>query len=355
MKGEPIVADKVGVGIIGCGIISGTHIKRYLGNPQAKIVAVCDIVESKAQEAAKAAGTDIVYTDYNEMLKRDDIQAVSICTPHPLHVAPAIAAANAGKHILCEKPMCTRVKEANRMVEAVRRNGVKFLVGYQSHYGVGMQMGKKLIDEGYLGRIHEICSVGGSHQLRSDADWFYTKKAEGGVTVDWTTYTLYHFRYYMGKPKTMFARGTINEPIKQSRDHPGETVKLEVEDTISMLMTFEGGAMGLIYNSWSSGFPHGYFEVVGMEGVMASSPMGTILSTSKTGMPDVAKDGRILLPSDPPRYDAHQAKIDHFIDCILNNKEPAIPVEVGRDVVEMAEAALRSIEQGKPIDLPLEP
>jgi predicted dehydrogenase len=241
------------------------------------------------------------------------------------------------------------------MVEAVRGNGIKFMVGYQTHFGAGMQTAKKLIDQGYLGRIHEICSVGGSHQIRSDADWFYTEDADGGVTVDWTTYTLYQFRYLMGKAKTMYARSAINEPVKQSRDRPGETVKLEVEDTISMLMTFENGAMGLIYNSWSSAFPHGYFEVVGMEGVLATSAMGMILSTAKVGLPDVAEDGKILLPSDPPRFDAFQAKIDHFIECILDDKEPAMPVEIGRDVVEMAEAAYRSVEQNRPIDLPLEP
>jgi predicted dehydrogenase len=348
------VAEQAGIGIIGCGVIAGAHIRRYLNNPRARIVAVCDIVEEKAKGAAELAGADIWYTDYNEMLQRDDIQGVSVCTPHPFHPAPSIAAANAGKHVLCEKPMCTRVKDANAMVEAVRRNHVKLLVGYQSHFGAGMQAAKKVIDEGYLGRIHEICSVGGSHQVRSDADWFYTRMAEGGVTVDWTTYTLYQFRYLLGKVKTMFARSAINEPVKQSRDHPGETVKLEVEDTISMLMTFENGAMGLIYNSWSSAFPHRYFEVVGMEGVLAGTPMGTILSTSKVGLPELAKDGRIVLPSDSPQFDAHQAKIDHFIACILNDEEPVVPVEVGRDVVEMAEAAYRSIEQNRPIELPIE-
>jgi predicted dehydrogenase len=346
---------KVGIGIIGCGIIADAHIQRYLNNPDAEIVAVCDIVEEKAKKAAGLAQTEAWYTDYNEMLKRDDLQGVSICTPHPLHHEPAIAAAKRGKHILCEKPMCTRVKDANAMVEAVRKNDVKLLVGYQTHFGAGYQAVKKLIDAGYLGRIHEICSVGGSHQIRSDADWFYSKQADGGVTVDWTTYTLYQFRYYMGKVKTMFARSAINEPFKQSRDHPGETVKLEVEDTISMLMTFENGAMGLIYNSWSSAFPHGYFEIVGMEGVLSSSPMGMVVSSTKAGLPEAAENGKIVLPPDSPRHDAFQGKIDHFVDCVLNDKEPEIPVEIGRDVVEMAEAAYRSIEQNRPIDLPLEP
>ena len=141
------MGDKVGIGVIGCGVIARAHIRRYLNSPKAKIVAVCDIVEEKAVEAAELAKAEAWYTDYNEMLERDDIQGVSVCTPHPLHPAPSIAAANAGKHILCEKPMCTKVKDANAMVEAVRRNNVKFLVGYQTRFGTGMQTAKKLIDE----------------------------------------------------------------------------------------------------------------------------------------------------------------------------------------------------------------
>jgi predicted dehydrogenase len=263
---------------------------------------------------------------------------VSICTPHPLHHEPAIAAANLGKHILCEKPMCTRLKDANAMVAAVRENDIKLLVGYQTYFGAGYQAVKKVIEEGYLGRIHEICSVGGSHQIRSDADWFYSKQADGGVTVDWTTYTLYQFRYYMGKVKTMFARSAINEPVKQSRDHPGETVTLEVEDTISMLMTFENGAMGLIYNSWSSAFPHGYFEIVGMEGVLARSPIGMVLSSTKADLPEAAENGKIVLPSDSPRHDAFQGKIDHFVDCILNDRDRPRRRRDGRSRVSLYRA-----------------
>lgn len=350
------MVEKVGIGVIGCGVIGvNGHIKRYLNNPNAKIVATCDVVEERAKEAAKLAGAEAWYTDYNEMLARDDIVGVSICTPHPLHAAPAIAAANAGKHILCEKPMCTSKKDANAMVEAVRRNGVKFQMGYQTHFSPAMQTTKKIIDGGYLGQLHEICSVGGSHQIRSDADWFYTKKAGGGVTLDWVTYTLYQFRYLIGPVKSVFARSAIFEPYKQSRDNPGSLVKLEVEDTVSISLLFENGAMGLIYNSWSSATSHGYSEIVGMEGVLANTPMGTMLYTGKVELPEFVQDGKIILPREGERFDAYQARVDYFIDCILNDKEPEPSVELGRDVVEIAEAVYRSIEQNRPIELPIEP
>ncbi len=351
------MGEQVRIGIIGCGIIGkGGHLRRYLNNPNAKVIAVADIKGDRAKEAAEIAGGAAWYTDYHELLRREDVQGVSICTPHPLHAEPAIAAANAGKAILCEKPMCVTVKQANAMIEAAKRNKVKFQMGYQTHFSPSMQTTKKLIEEGYMGKIHQISSIGGGHQDgNQDADWFYSKWAGGGVTLDWTTYTVYQFRFLMGPVKSVYAQSAINQEFKKSKDRPGELVKMEVEDTISMLLRFENGAMGLIYGSWSSPTGHGYSEIVGFDGVMASTPLGTTLYTNKTPLPDFAKEGRIILPGDPPSFDAYQARVDHFVDCILNDQEPVATIELGHDVVEICEAAYRSIAENRPIDLPIEP
>jgi predicted dehydrogenase len=350
------MADKVRVGVIGCGVIGkGGHIRRYLNNPNAQVVAVCDVREERAKEAAEIAGGAAVYTDYNELFKRADVQAISVCTPHPVHAEVVIAAANAHKAILCEKPMCVSVKQADAMIEAVKRNKVKFQLGYQTHFTAGMQTSKRLIEEGYLGKLHQISSVGGGHQDgNQDADWFYSKWAGGGVTLDWVTYTVYQFRYLMGKVKSVYAQSAINQEFKHSKDNPGTMVKMEVEDTISMLLRFENGAIGLIYSSWSSPTSHGYSEIVGFDGVLASTPLGTTLFTNKATLPEVGQEGRIVLPGDPPRFDAYQARVDHFVDCVQNDKEPVVTIEVGRDVVEICEAVYRSIAQNGPVTLPLE-
>lgn len=347
--------ETVGIGVIGCGVIGkGGHIRRYLNNSNAKVVAVCDIIEERAKEAAELAGADAWYLDYNDLLARDDIQGVSICTPHPVHAAPSIAAAKAGKHVLCEKPMCINLEQADAMVEAVRSNGIKFLMGYQTYFTPSMQAAKQIIDEGLLGKLHEISKVGGGHQDgNQDADWFYSEWAGGGVTLDWTTYTLYMFRHLIGKVKSVYASSAINQAYKHSVDNPGSMVKMEVEDTISMLIRFENDAIGLIYDSWSSPAGHGYTEVVGFDGVVTMRPkVGMALFTNKGELPDYARGGEIVLP-DEGRFDAYQARVDHFVDCILNDKEPAVSIEMGRDVVEIADAAYRSIAENRPVELPL--
>jgi len=354
-----ISVEKVGIGVIGCGIIGNYgHLKYYENNPHVNIIAVCDIVEERAKNSAKRFGAEAWYLDYRDLLERDDIQGVSICTPHPLHAAITIAAAEAGKHILCEKPMCINLKEANEMVEAVRKNKVKFLMGYQIHFMPAMQRIKKIIDEGLLGKIHEISRIGGGHQDgNQDADWFYSKWAGGGVTLDWTTYTLYMFRYLIGKIKSVYALSAINQPYKKSVDKPGTLVKMEVEDTISMLMRFENGAMGLIYDSWSSPTQHGYTEIIGFDGAVTMDlHSGEInLYTNKIELPRYVKGWNRLILPEARLFDPYQARINHFVDCIVNDKEPAVSVEMGRDVMEVTEAAYRSISKNRPIELPIEP
>ncbi len=346
---------KIGIGVIGCGVIGkAAHIGRYLKNPNVKVVAVCDIIEERAKQAAELAGADAWYLDYNDLLARDDIQGVSICTPHPVHAAPSIAAAKVGKHVLCEKPMCISLEEANAMVDAVRTNGIKFLTGYQTYFTPSMQAAKRIIEEGRLGKIHEISKIGGGHQDgNQDADWFYSKWAGGGVTLDWTTYTLYMFRHLIGKARSVYASSAVNQAYKHSVDNPGTMVKMEVEDTMSMLIRFENDAIGLIYDSWSSPAGHGYTEIVGFDGLVTMRPgEGMLLHTNRGDLPDYAEGWEIAMPDDS-RFDAYQARIDHFVDCIVNDKEPAVPVEMGRDVIEVTEAAYRSIAEGKPIELPL--
>jgi len=354
------LSRKVGIGVIGCGVIGKAgHLRRYKNNEHCEVIAVADVIEGRAKEVAEKFGVKHWYTDYHELVDHEEIEGVSIATPHPVHAEPSIAAANAGKHILCEKPMCTTLKDANAMVEAARKNRVKLFVGYQTRFMPSMIRMRTLLDESVIGRVHEMCRIGGALQERSDADWFYSKWAGGGVTLDWTTYTLYMLRYLMGKTKSVYALADINAPFKYSTDKPGTMVKMEVEDTISMLMRFENGAAGFVYDSWSSCTVHGYIEVVGTDGLLTLEDPWTSktinLYTKKVTVPEYVS-GRHLVNVEPPSgFDAYQARVDHFVECVLNDKEPAIPGDVGRDVIEVTEAAYRSVRENKPIQLPIQP
>src|SRR5690349_2974828 len=139
-----------GVGIIGCGAIFGVHAYPLHLLPNAQVKAVCDIKPVARETAARLLQCD-AYEDYREMLRRDDIDVVHILTPHYLHAPMAIDAANAGKHVLTEKPMATKMEDARAMLEAARRNGVTLGVISQNRYNGASVAIKKALTDGSLG------------------------------------------------------------------------------------------------------------------------------------------------------------------------------------------------------------
>lgn len=355
------MSRKVGVGVIGCGVIAkNAHLKFYKKNPCVRLVAVADKIEQRAKQAAQEFQVDAYYADYRKLLKREDIEAVSICTPHPTHAEISIEAARAGKHILCEKPLAISTKQADEMVEAANKANVKLMVGYQTRFSPVLQRVKKLIEEGVIGKIYEISKIGGARQWKSDADWFYSKEAGGGVLLDWGTYTAYMFTWLIGKVKSVYALSDTYIKERKSTDRPGQMVRMEVEDTASMLLRFRNGAMGLIYESWSSPIRHDHIEIIGSEGCIMIRSMDAhfpiAVYTMKKTLPDYLEGWNyLLLPEMHSFNNGYEARINHFVKCILQNKEPLVTGRDGREAVEILEAAYRSVKANKPIDLPLEP
>src|SRR5438132_14153199 len=147
---------KVRIGIIGSGgIAQNAHMPGYATVPElCEIVAVADSNEAVAREAAEKFNVKNVFTDYTKLLELDEIDAVSVCTPNYLHMDPTIRAFEAGKHVLCEKPIAMNAGEAKRMVEAGNKARKKFQVGYNNRFLPSNQLIKRHIDAGDLGQIY---------------------------------------------------------------------------------------------------------------------------------------------------------------------------------------------------------
>ena len=148
------MATPLKVGLVGTGGISRRHITAYLEHPdRVQLTAVCDLDESRAQEYAKKAGVEAVYTDLDKMLREADIDAVDNCTFHPQHAPLTIAAAEAGKHIIVEKPMARSVQECRDMIAAADKAGVTLMVAQHLRHSPEARAVKRFIDEGKLGDI----------------------------------------------------------------------------------------------------------------------------------------------------------------------------------------------------------
>ncbi|MEM3046464.1 MAG: Gfo/Idh/MocA family oxidoreductase, partial [Candidatus Bathyarchaeia archaeon] len=150
--------DTLSVGIIGCGGIAQVHAEAWTRPPVARVRAVCDIVKPRAEALADRVKTasgerPTVYEEYALLLKETNVDVVSICLPHYLHAPVAVAAAESGRHVLCEKPMATSLRDADIMIAAARRNNVRLGISFQLRFGDDMRRVKKALDENALGQL----------------------------------------------------------------------------------------------------------------------------------------------------------------------------------------------------------
>ena len=208
---------KIGIGMIGTGNISDLHSVGYMNNEHSKIVAVADVRKEVAEEKRKNFGAEFSYSDYSELLKNDKVDAVDICVPNFLHSKITIAATEAGKHVLVEKPMAITVKECEEMVAAARRGGVKLMVGHNQIFYPPHQEAKRLIQEEIgkpillLTRLH--------NGFRQNMGWRADPKAVGGgFFMEACVHRLYLSRFLAGEPKVILSRMTKIFPDTVAED-----------------------------------------------------------------------------------------------------------------------------------------
>ncbi|MDH5734240.1 MAG: Gfo/Idh/MocA family oxidoreductase [Candidatus Bathyarchaeota archaeon] len=345
---------RLGCGVIGAGAIADiVHLPAYKTMPQTKLVAVCDIDEKRAKNMAKKFGAEMWFTDYRKLLERDDIEAVSICTPNFLHRKHAVAAASAGKHILLEKPMAPTLKECDEIISACKKADVKLMIGVNSRFEPVNQRVKKLLDEGVIGKIFQIryhAAYAGPYEFwPAISEWFFdTSKVGGGCLMDTGVHFIDLLRWFLGDISNVCAiGGNIMGNIKG-------------EDNAMVLLSFKAGALGELDVSWTYSLRAKKYdlraEILGTDGgIFIKGPPSpiTIYTESKIQkmlMGSVSLD----IPTTPAEIMAFQKrKIEHFIKSVLEDKEPLVTGEDGKAAVEVVLAAYESMKTGRKVNLPL--
>lgn len=227
-----------GFGIIGCGMISEFHAASIADIPNARIVAAADFVEKAVKTFAEKHNCE-TYSDYNEMLKRDDIDIVCICTPSGAHQEPAVAAANAGKHIICEKPIEVTLERADAIINACDQNEVELCPIFPVRFTDIFRAAKKAVDEGRFGRITLGDSYGKwwrTQEYYDSSGWRGTWKLDGGgACMNQGIHGIDMIQALMGQVDTIVA---YTDCLAHER--------VEVEDTAVALVRYKSGAMGVI-------------------------------------------------------------------------------------------------------------
>ncbi len=252
------MTDKVRIGIIGVGQIGKVHVERYKEVPEAEIVAVCDLREDEARRVVQSIGSQVaVYTDYRELLARDDIQAVDVALHNRLHAAVTIAALEADKNVYCEKPLSWVYSEAKAMVETARRTGRMLHVQLNTLYAPEARAAKRMIDEGLLGQIYYAKS---SHYRRRGRPWVdgygtsaFVQKATagGGALVDMAVYHIARMMWLLGNPAVETVSGRIYQMLDNIYPDRRAAGHYDVEELGMGLVRLAGGITYFIEEAWA--------------------------------------------------------------------------------------------------------
>jgi len=352
---------KIRFAIIGCGVIAPNHANAVLLDDRSELVAVCDIIIEKASIFAERFHVNDVYVDYNEMLKREDIDAVCICVPSGIHSECVIACAKNNKNIMCEKPLDIHVDTMTQMINAVKESNVTMGCIFQNRTMPGFKKAKQMLDNGELGRIVIAeCQYRGyrSPEYYASAGWRGTWEIDGGgCLMNQGIHAVDTLLWLVGDVKSIYANATT-----LLRD-------IEVEDTANALLEFKNGAMGVIMGTTLSNVsinsPEGdYFRIECEKGsIVYDNGEMWMFTREKDDLYD-SNVGKVSLDeekwhssassaSDPTQLDnaGHSILISDFITSLIENKQPYITGDSARKGVDIVLGIYESSRTGKKIYL----
>ncbi|MFW6158478.1 MAG: Gfo/Idh/MocA family protein [Planctomycetota bacterium] len=338
------------VGVIGAGGIAGAHIKRLKAMDDVAVSAVCDIREGAARAKAEEFDIPEVFTDYVDLLEQSEVEAVSVCTPNFCHAEPTIAALEAGRHVIVEKPMAMNVPEAQAMVDVADKAGKVLTVGFQLRYSPRAQMLKRAADDGRFGTVlYTRCQA---MRRRGIPNWgvFGQKELQGGgPMIDIGVHILECAHYVMGKPAPVAASGQCYTYIgnKESEvlsvwpdwDHES----YNVEDLAVGLIRFDNGATLVIESSFAAHIEKNVFtfQVMGEKGGGVYDP--------PTLYTDLAGTMFNLEPAFLGKDDPWELKMSDWVESIRTGKKPIASGEDGLAVQKMLNGIYASAERGEEI------
>ncbi|TFD99889.1 MULTISPECIES: Gfo/Idh/MocA family protein [Jeotgalibacillus] len=338
---------KLKVGVVGAGSIAKhRHLVEYANNENVELVAICDINEKRAKEMAKKFGAKKTFTDYNELLK-EDLDAVSVCTPNYLHAPVSIAALEAGKHVLCEKPMATSAKEADDMIAAAEKAGKLLMIGHNQRFVASHQKAQELVASGELGKIFSFRTAFGhpgpeGWSADGKDSWFFKKdEAFIGAMGDLGVHKTDLIRYILGEEMTEVAAMVETSSKKDAT----------VDDTAALILKTESGIIGTLAASWSYNAEDNSTVIYAENGVLRleDDEDYSVIYHKTDGTKEELALGKIQ--SNDEGGQSSSGVIDHFVDSILSGKQPLIDGHEGKKSLQVILGALESNETKKIVKL----
>lgn len=345
---------KFRVAFIGCGGISGTHMAALSKMQDVEVVAGVDILPERLKAFKERWGVEKLYKDWKKMLKEVQPDGVSVCTPNGLHAAPAIDAANAGCHVISEKPMAMNPAECEKMIAAAKKNKKKLVIGFQYRYHPNTQFLKRARDNGEFGNIMFVkCQA---LRRRGIPNWgvFGQKKLQGGgPMIDIGVHCIEMAHYFMGSPKPVAASGNIwtymgNKPSKVVSGWPNWDYKTyTVEDLAIGQIRFDTGAILQIEASFVAHIEKDVwnFSFMGTKGGGSWDPPMIFADHHDT----MVNTTPYFLGDDTSFDYLFTLKLRNWVDGCTKNTPLEAPGEAGLAVQKMLDGVYRSAAAGKEV------
>jgi len=358
---------RIKTGLIGCGKVADLHAAALASLPESQFTAVCG---STAEKGARFAAKYNVrgYGDFEKMLEESGVEAVCICTPHPRHAGPAVAAARRGVHVLVEKPLASSLADCDRMIAAARQTGVTLGAVSQRRFYAPCRRVRMSIDQGKIATpiLGSVAMYGWrDEQYYASDPWRGSWSGEGGgVLVNQAPHQLDLLLWYMGPVAELSGYwANLNHPY------------IEVEDTAVAILRFQSGALGqiVVSNSQNPAL-HGRVQIHGSNGAslgvqteggamfiagmsgIAEPPYNdvwTVPGESELRAAWQKEDAEFFTRINPMEY-YHRMQIQDFLTAIIENRPPLVTAEDGRRTVELFTAIYRSQRDGRPVRFPLD-
>lgn len=336
-----MLGGKIGICVVGPGFwAKEMHLPAFAAIPGVEVVSIVGRTEDAARALAKQFGIKNWSTDYREAIKSDDVDVVDILAPNYLHAPIAIAAAEAGKHVICIKPLATTLEDADRMIKAIDVAGTRLFYAENVPFIPAVQEAKRIVDSGAIGRVFRVKACEGIGVPHSA--WHYDKSlAGGGAMIDMAVHSI------------EFCRAFAKDDFSSVYAETGTFVwhdKLEAEDTAVLTLRFANGVIGQCEDSWSlTGAMDSRFEVFGTAGRILidnlyRQPIQVVSEAEKS---PVVRGWSFPSPLPGAVADGHVAMLTHFIEAVRNGTPSECDAKVGWNALAVIEAAAASVQSGR--------
>jgi UDP-N-acetylglucosamine 3-dehydrogenase len=323
--------------LIGAGTMGIVHAEAYSEMDNAQLVGIVDSNKDKVYELAEKVGTSAFYTFDDAMEKLENIDVIDICLPTYFHKKYVKLAADAGKHVICEKPLARDLEEAREMITYCREKNVKLFVGHVVRFFPEYQKAKALLEAGAIGKPAVVRTSRGGSFPTGWSDWYADYQKSGGLVLDLLIHDFDYLRWCFGEVVRVYAKRISN----------CEDLRL---DYALVTLRFENGVIAHVEGTWAHEGFASKFEFSGTKGIIDYDSTKAVPITSLVRTKYKRSVG-VAVPESPLKKNPYFLELEHFLSCIETGDIPLVTSEDAYKAMEIAFAALQSIETGKPVTL----